>query len=125
MAAGESAVFAGEYSFEVVKGTATIYGGAFHGSSGPQRVYAPSVQALPPIVARRSPTVIRISSVKSSMKRIEKLSPLFRNLWTTDAKGRSFAFLENTHDDPLERSLSVLETNASSQKVLTQLTGKA
>jgi hypothetical protein len=38
MAAGDSAVFAGEYVLEVVKGTATMYGGAFHGSSGPQRV---------------------------------------------------------------------------------------
>lgn len=125
MAAGDSAVFAGEYILEVVKGTATIYGGAFHGSSGPQRVYAPTVQALPPITARRSPTVIRITSVKSTLKRLSKLSPLFRNIWTSDAKGRSFVFLETTQDDPLQRSLNVLETESATQKVFTQLTGKA
>ena len=125
MAAGDSAVFAGEYLLEVVRGTATIYGGAFHGSSGPQRVYAPTVQALPPITARRSPTVIRITSVKSTLNRLSKLSPLFRNIWTSDAKGRSFAFLETTQDDPLQRSLNVLETDSATQKVFTQLTGKA
>jgi polynucleotide 5'-hydroxyl-kinase GRC3/NOL9 len=124
LAAGDTAVFAGEYVLEVVKGTATIYGGAFHGSSGPQRIYAPTVQALPPIVARRSPTVIRVSSVKSTMKRMEKLSPLFRNIWTADPKGRSFTFLETTADDPLQRSLNLLETDSSTQKVFTQLTGK-
>lgn len=118
-------MFAGEYTFYVVKGTATIYGGAFHGSSGAQRIFAPSMQALPPIVARRSPTVIRISSVKSSIKRLEKLSPLFRNIWTSDDKGRSFAFLETTHDDPLQRSLNLLETDAATQKTFTQLTGRA
>lgn len=124
MAAGETAVFAGEYVLEVVKGTATIYGGAFHGSSGPQRIYAPTVQALPPITARRSPTVIRVSSVKSTLKRMEKLSPLFRNIWTADSKGRSFAFLETTADDPSQRSLNLLETDSITQKVFTQLTGK-
>jgi polynucleotide 5'-hydroxyl-kinase GRC3/NOL9 len=124
MSAGETAVFAGEYVFEVVKGTATIYGGAFHGSSGPQKIYAPTVQALPPITARRSPTVIRLSSVKSTIKRMEKLSPLFRNIWTADSKGRSFAFLETTADDPSQRSLNLLETDSSTQKVFTQLTGK-
>lgn len=125
MTAGEVAVIAGEYTLEVTKGTATVYGGAFHGSSGPQRVYAPSVQALAPITARRSPTVIRISSVKSSMSKMEKLSPLFRNIWTADEKGRSFAFLETSHDDPLQRSLNLLETDSATQKVFTQLTGKA
>lgn len=124
MSAGETAVFAGEYVLEVLKGTATIYGGAFHGSSGAQRIYAPTVSALPPITARRSPTVIRISSVRSTMKRMEKLSPLFRNIWTSDSKGRSFAFLETTSDDPSQRSLNMLETDSITQKVLTQLTGK-
>jgi polynucleotide 5'-hydroxyl-kinase GRC3/NOL9 len=124
MSAGETAVFAGEYVLEVIKGTATIYGGAFHGSSGPQKTYAPTVQALPPITARRSPTVIRLSSVKSTLKRMEKLSPLFRNIWTADSKSRSFAFLETTADDPSQRSLNLLETDSSTQKVFTQLTGK-
>lgn len=124
MAAGDAAVFAGEYVLEVIKGTATIYGGAFHSSSGPQRIYAPTVQALPPITARRSPTVIRVSSVKSTIRRMEKLSPLFRNIWTADPKGRSFTFLETTADDPLQRSLNLLETDSSTQKVFTQLTGK-
>lgn len=124
MTAGETAVFAGEYILEVVKGTATVYGGAFHGSSGPQRIYAPTVQALPPITARRSPTVIRVSSVKSTMKRLGKISPLFRNIWTADPKGRSFTFLETTADDHLQRSLNLLETDSSTQKVFTQLTGK-
>jgi polynucleotide 5'-hydroxyl-kinase GRC3/NOL9 len=124
MSAGETAMFAGEYVLEVIKGTATIYGGAFHGSSGPQKIYAPTVQALPHITARRSPTVIRLSSVKSTLKRMEKLSPLFRNIWTADSKGRSFAFLETTADDPSQRSLNLLETDSSTQKVFTQLTGK-
>jgi polynucleotide 5'-hydroxyl-kinase GRC3/NOL9 len=124
MAADETVVFAGEYVLEVIQGTATVYGGAFHGSSGPQRIYAPTVQALPPITARRSPTIIRVSSVKSTMKRMEKLSPLFRNIWTADAQGRSFAFLETTADDPLQRSMNILETDSTTQRVLTQLTGK-
>ena len=124
LSANETACFAGEYVLEVIKGAVTVYGAAFHATSGPQRIYAPSVQALPPIVARKSPTIIRVSTVKSSIKKLEKLSPLFRNIWTSDAKNRSFAFLETSDDDPLQRSLNILETDITAQRALSQLTGK-
>ena len=125
MSSNETAVFTGEYETEVVKGTATLYGAVLNASSGSQRVYAPSIQALPEIVARKASTVVRITTVKSSLRKLEKLSPLFRNIWTTDSKGRSFAFLGSTADDPMQRPLAVIRTDAATQKVLTQLAGKA
>lgn len=125
MSSNETAVFTGEYDIEVVKGTATVYGAVLNASSGSHRVYAPSIQALPELVARKASTVVRITTVASSLRKLEKLSPLFRNIWTTDSKGRSSAFLGSTADDPMQRPLSVIQTDAATQKVLTQLAGKA
>lgn len=121
----ETVVVAGEFDLEVTKGTATVYGAVLNVSSGSHRIYAPSIQALPEIVARKASTTIRVTTVKSSSQKLEKLSPLFRNIWTTDNRGRSFASLGSTADDPMQRPLSVLQMDAATQKVLTQLTGKA
>ena len=122
----ETATFIGEYDFTVLSGIATIYGCVLRPNSGPRRVYAPSTHALPQIQARQDCTTVRIQSVKSSIRKLEKLSPLFRSTGTgTIAKGSSFAFLNTTEDDALQRSLTSLEIDREFDTVLRILGAKA
>lgn len=121
-----TAAFVGEYDVIVISGIVTVYGAVLRPSSSPQRIYAPSTLALPQIQARQQSTAIRISSVKSSLRKLERLSPLFRNTWAANsAEERSFAFLTTTGDDALQRSLGALDIDPDMDTVLRTLSGKA
>ncbi|KAF2763954.1 hypothetical protein EJ03DRAFT_332275 [Teratosphaeria nubilosa] len=118
----EVAVCVGIYDVEVLKGVITVYGATLTPNSGRRRICAPSTAALPQLLARRSGTVIRLHHVKSSLSKLGKLSPLFKKVWTK-AKGSkcSFNLLYSTDDDELQRSLSLLEVDRTTEKLLARL----
>ena len=122
----ETATFIGEYEVSVVSGVITVYGAVLRSGSFPKRIYAPSTLALPQIQARQQNTMIRISSVKSTLRKLDKLSPLFRNIWVSSSSdGRSFALLSTAGDDLLQRSMSVLDIGRETDTVLRTLSAKA
>ncbi|KAI7219106.1 hypothetical protein KC333_g3151 [Hortaea werneckii] len=113
----------GEYNLQVLQGLATLYGAVVHPGSGLQKVYAPSTHALPSITARRDNTVIRLSNVNSSMRKLDNLSPNFRNIWAAAPNtSQTFALLETAADDESQRILTPLEVDKTLQNVLTRLT---
>ncbi|KAI7630191.1 hypothetical protein KC343_g4780 [Hortaea werneckii] len=113
----------GEYNLQVLQGLATIYGAVVHPGSGLQKIYAPSTHALPSIMARRDNTVICISNVKSSMRKLDNLSPNFRNIWAAAPNtSQTFALLKTAADDESQRILTQLEVDKTLQNVLTRLT---
>ena len=121
----ETVTLIGEYDIEVVTGTVTIYGTVLRPNSGRQRVYAPSTHALPQIQSRTADSLLRIHSAKSGIRKLEKLSPLFRNIWANDSgSGRTFTLLGTTDDDPLQRSLSSLEMDKETLEVLLSISVK-
>ncbi|OQN98812.1 hypothetical protein B0A48_15158 [Cryoendolithus antarcticus] len=120
----EIACIAGEYDVTILDGAATIYGFLLRPESGVQRVYAPSTHALPVITARRGPTKVCLRSVKSSLRTLERLSPVFRNIWTADEKERSFKLLQTSSENSSQRPLSILDTDDASQGILTQIAGR-
>ncbi|KAK3698303.1 Polynucleotide 5'-hydroxyl-kinase grc3 [Vermiconidia calcicola] len=121
----ETATFIGEYDVEVLSGIVTIYGTVLQPNSGLQRVYAPSTHALPQIQARQPNTALRLSSATSGLRKLEKLSPLFRNIWASQSTSRrSFTFLATTDDDASHRSLNVLEIDRDADAVLRTLSAK-
>ncbi|KAK4553407.1 Polynucleotide 5'-hydroxyl-kinase grc3 [Recurvomyces mirabilis] len=116
----------GEYDLEVQKGLVTVYGATLHPDSGTQRIYAPSTHALPRIIARRNGTKLRISHVKSSIAKLAKLSPLFRNIWTkNDQPNHSFKLLRSATSDELQRSLTTLEIDKPTETAISRLTNDA
>lgn len=121
----ESITIVGEYDLQVVKGVITLYGAMLHPERGVQRVYAPSTSALPVIIARKDNSAIRLTSVKSALRKLEKLSPLFRNIGAKDdLHKRSFALLSRSDDDLLQRSLSPLEVDDETKKVLSRINAR-
>lgn len=123
---GEVVTCVGEYDLEVTQGVATIYGAVLYPNSGTRRVYAPSTHALPQTMARRDNTIIRLSEAPSSLRKLERLSPLFRNIWTKGGEEtRTFALLRNTTDDELQRTLNPLELDKAGQAVLLRLAVEA
>ncbi|KAH9826602.1 mRNA cleavage and polyadenylation factor CLP1 P-loop [Teratosphaeria destructans] len=118
----ETAVCVGIYDVEVIKGIIIVYGATLTPNSGRRRIYAPSTAALPPLVARRGGTVIRLHHVKCGLSKLGKLSPLFKKVWTKGkgSKG-SFSLLYSTDDDELQRSLSPLEVDRTTEKLLARL----
>ncbi len=121
----ETVTVVGEYELTVTSGVATVYGTVLRASSGEQYIYAPSTQALPQIQARLDGTSIRLSSANSGIRKLGKLSPLFRNIWALEPKGRSFALLGSTADDELQRTFSALEVDDNTDTVLHTLTVKS
>ena len=120
----DSVTFLGEYDLEVLSGVVTIYGAVLHPGRGVQRVYAPSVSPLPVIQPWKQDATIRVTSVKSGLQDIERLSPLFRSIGTKDSKKeRSFSLLRTTSDDPLGRSLVPLEIDESLKKIRIEAEG--
>lgn len=119
---GEGITCVGEYTLEVLRGIATVYGSAVHPNSGPQHVYAPSTHALPRIVPLRDDTCVRLSRVRSTLRRLEKVSPLFRNIWAKPSGAdRTFSLLRTAADDELQRALVPLDVEKSCQNALTRL----
>ncbi|KXT09432.1 hypothetical protein AC579_2516 [Pseudocercospora musae] len=124
--ADETVILIGEYDLEISQGVVIMYGAMLHPGLGPQKVYAPSTSALPAITAKRDGTVIVISSCGvQGLFQMERLSPLFRNIFARDEeKGRSFGLLSSTADDPLNRALTPLETDEATKRVLSRLSAK-
>lgn len=118
----ETVTIVGEYGIQVLSGIITVYGCVLRTNSGVQRIYAPSTQALPQLQARQDNTSVRITSVKSGLRKLDRLSPLFRNIWTSNE--RSLTFLETMDDDPLQRSLTALELDKETETVLRTLSAK-
>ncbi|KAK3704513.1 Polynucleotide 5'-hydroxyl-kinase grc3 [Vermiconidia calcicola] len=122
----ETATFVGEFDIEVLTGIITIYATVLRPNSGIQRVYAPSTHALPQIQARQPNTTLRLSSARSGLRKLEKLSPLFRNIWASQSTSqRSFAFLGTSDDDASQRSPNLLEIDRDTDAVLRTLSAKA
>lgn len=122
--AGQSVTCVGEYDLSVLKGAVAVYGAFLHPASGTKRVYAPTTHALPQITAGIDATTIRISSIRSSIRKLEKLSPLFRNIWT-DAPQRTFSLLRTSSDDTLQRTLLPLDVDKALLAVLSRLAAHA
>ena len=126
MQENETATFIGEYELSVTGGIITIYGTVLRPNSAPTRVFAASVSALPQIQARQSNTTVRILSIKSGLRKLGKLSPLFRNIWNAASEShQSFEFLADSHDDTLRRSLNLLDINRDMDAVLRTLSAKS
>ena len=122
----QTATFIGEYEIALSSGIVTIYGAVLRPDSGPKRVYAPSVSALPQFQARQDNTCVKISSIHSGWRKLEKLSPLFRNIWSASSQSdRSFQLLQTSRDDALQRSLYPLEIDRDMDLVLRTLSAKS
>ena len=95
--ADETVTLIGEYDLEVLTGIIIVYGAAIRAGDGPNRVFAPSTHALPPITAKGGAAEISLTSVKLSMGCLSQLSPLYNRIWTGqnpkegDANGQSSA----------------------------------
>ncbi|SMY29142.1 unnamed protein product [Zymoseptoria tritici ST99CH_1A5] len=123
--ADESVTFVGEYKLEILRGVVTIYGAMIYPELGPQRVYAFSTQALPSIMARKDDSAFRVTSIKSGIPKLAKLSPLFRNIGADgEPKHRSFMLLSTSDDDPLERPLVPLEIDEPTRRALSRINAK-
>ena len=121
-----TATFIGEYDINVRSGIITIYGAVLRPNSGTKRVYASSVSASPHIQARQNNTCITISSANSGIRKLGKLSPLFRNILTSVSESqRSFQLLRTSHDDALHRTLFLLEIDQDMDLVLRTLSAKS
>ncbi|KAK5173101.1 Polynucleotide 5'-hydroxyl-kinase grc3 [Saxophila tyrrhenica] len=129
----ETVTLVGECEIVVTRGVATTYGTVLRPGSIPTvDLFAPSTQALPVLQARQDGTEVCFNPTKngpnartkSGLRKLEKLSPLFRNIWGTGPKERSFAFLRSTADDELQRSLAVLEIDRDTDAVLRTLSAK-
>jgi len=114
----------GEYTVQVLSpsGILEVAGTILKPKAAPTRIYALSTQALPQLCCTHAAT-IRLSSVDSGLRQLEKLSPLFRNIGPVAEGdgGRSFQLLRYAQDDPLQRSLTVLEIDQTWEKVATYL----
>ncbi|KAK3656250.1 Polynucleotide 5'-hydroxyl-kinase grc3 [Elasticomyces elasticus] len=115
----------GEYDLRVLEGVATVYGAVMHPNMGAQRVYAPSTQALPVITGRRNRTTIQLDHVKSTIRTLDRLSPLFRNIWTREDINRTFQPLQNISSDDLQRFVTPLEIDKAADAVLSRLSTDA
>ena len=121
-----TAAFIGEYEISAIGGIVTIYGSVLRSNSGPMRVYAPSISALPQIRSRQPGTTVRISSIMSGLRKLARLSPLFRNIWNADETlNQSFALLSTSDDDGLRRALYPLEIDRDMDMVLRTLSAKS
>ncbi|KAK0934498.1 Polynucleotide 5'-hydroxyl-kinase grc3 [Friedmanniomyces endolithicus] len=118
----ETATYVGEYDLRVLDGIASIYGAVLVPTSSPRRVYAPSTHALPVIIGRRDGTVVEVLHVESTIRVLDKLSPLFRNIWRReDDPKRTFQTSEHTADDESQHSLLSLEVDQRTETVLSRL----
>ncbi|KAK1066385.1 Polynucleotide 5'-hydroxyl-kinase grc3 [Friedmanniomyces endolithicus] len=109
----ETAAYVGEYDLRVMEGIATIYGAVWVPTSSPRRVYAPR---------RRDGTVVQISHVQSTIRVLDKLSPLFRNIWRReDHPTRTFQPLQSPADGDSQHSLLPLEIDQRTETVLSRL----
>lgn len=132
---GQTVTVVGEYDLEVLKGSISIYGASLRPSgtipgtdepipgSGKHRVWAPSTYSLPQIAARRDGALIQITSTRSPIDKLGKLSPLFRNI-SAGSSERSFAVLRTAQDDPLQRSLGLLEGGRETSELVATLLSK-
>ncbi|KAK0256971.1 Polynucleotide 5'-hydroxyl-kinase grc3 [Friedmanniomyces endolithicus] len=104
----ETAAYVGEYDLRVLEGVATIYGAVLAPTSSPRR--------------RRDGTVVQISHVQSTIRVLEKLSPLFRNIWRReDHPTRTFQPLQSPADGDSQHSLLPLEIDQRTETVLSRL----
>ena len=125
LALNDTATLIGEYDVQVLNGVATVYGMVLRPRAPICRVYAPSTHPLPSIQSRQDGTVVRISGERSTVRKLDALSPLFRNVWAADGDaGRAFTLLRSSSDDVLQRSLGVLEVGREMQGVLRALSAK-
>lgn len=117
----------GEYDVKVLgdRGAINVAGAILQPQHGSNRVYATSVHALPQIRSRSDDTKIRISSVASGLSKLERLSPLYRNIWNSRTSGsRSFDLLGASEEDALRRSLHPLEIDKDMDAVLRTVSSK-
>ena len=121
----ETVTILGEYDLAVLAGIVTVYGTVIRPSPEPVRVFSPSIAALPQIQARHSNTTVRITSVTSGLRKLEKLSPLFRNIWTSTSTDRSFELLGSSADDHSQRSLEALDLGGEADAVLRTISAKS
>lgn len=120
--ADQTVTIVGEYDVLVLNGIATVYGAVLRPNSDRKRIYAPSTQALPQIQARQNGTKVRICTVFPTVQKLERLSPLFRNIWA--GGGQSYKILRSSEDDSLQRSLNPLEIDKDMDAVLRTLSAK-
>ena len=112
----------GEYDVEVTEGITTVYGTILRPDRGVHRVFAPSTHPLPQIQARQDGTVVKISNTNKSIRKLERLSPLFRNIWNDErVSSRTFTPLINGEDDSMRRSLHPLEMDKQADGVMSAL----
>ncbi|KFY63781.1 hypothetical protein V496_03736 [Pseudogymnoascus sp. VKM F-4515 (FW-2607)] len=115
IAPGERVVVLGEYHFKVLKGRVSILGAALapSGTIPYIPVYAPSSHSLPVIrylESEDNEVIISLGQLKSGLRPLKKLSPLFSRLWNesetlldgeADSDGKSsFQILFSTADGP-------------------------
>ncbi|KAK0774733.1 Polynucleotide 5'-hydroxyl-kinase grc3 [Friedmanniomyces endolithicus] len=118
----ETTAYVGEYDLRVLEGIATIYGAVLAPTSSPRRVYAPSTHTLPVVVGRRDGTVVQISHVQSTIRVLDKLSPLFRNMWRReDYPTRTFQPLQSPAEGDSQHSPLPLEIDQRTETVLSRL----
>lgn len=117
---GEVAFFVGVYDMSVTKGCARIYGATLRPNSGLQRIFALIPHAIPQVTAHQGEATVALHHVGGSFGKLERLSPLFKNLLPENApRGRSFSFAEGP------TSLTPLEIGRETRSVLSTLVAEA
>jgi polynucleotide 5'-hydroxyl-kinase GRC3/NOL9 len=82
-------VILGSYGVRVVAGEVTLYGAHVRPSDGIIWVHAPHCHAVP-VLRSGEQTVVQLHPHphSDSLRRLERLSPLFRKLWNDQREGR-------------------------------------
>ncbi|GAB7363293.1 hypothetical protein MBLNU230_g3574t1 [Neophaeotheca triangularis] len=117
---GETASFAGIYDLSVIRGCARVYGATLRPNSNKQRVYALIAHAIPQITSHQGEATIALRHVGESFGKLERLSPLFKNLLPEDAvQGRSFDLVQGP------ASLTPLDIGRETRSVLSTIVAEA
>jgi polynucleotide 5'-hydroxyl-kinase GRC3/NOL9 len=90
---GERLVILGSYGIRLQAGTATIAGASLRPSDTIHWVHAPHCHALP-VLRCSDDTVVELlpHPATENLRRLERLSPLFRSLWNDKEGKRSSTF---------------------------------
>ncbi|KFX92396.1 hypothetical protein V490_05393, partial [Pseudogymnoascus sp. VKM F-3557] len=112
LAPGERVVVLGEYRLVVRKGRATVLGATLSPESTRPyvNVYAPSSHSLPVIrylESEDNEVVISLGQLKSGLKPLKKLSPLFSRLWN-----ESGTILDGEEGPDIKSSFQILFSTA-------------
>lgn len=116
--ADEYVTAVGEFEIEVESGLISLYGAMLTAETAPTRAYCLTIAALPQISARKR-SQIRLKPVASMTQKLEKYSPLYRNVGISGTD-ESFQLINDFAD--VGRPILPLAIDEDIKKVLSRVT---